>query len=245
MVVEQKLAQTQQMIEAGLDVWQNWNEQGVIGRAELIAKWADIISQEAALGKLAGEMAKYQKQQAITLLGDEKLMPGPTGEVNELYSAGRGLFIVAATDAEQSSTINAIVAHISAALLAGNSLILALPQAQQALQYVLLSTLSGAGIPESVVQGAEESELTALIESPKVAGIAFTGDQQTAQNLNRSLVARNGLLAQLVAEVSGSALAYVTDNHFILRFITERTRTINITAVGGNATLLELGGGDH
>ncbi len=245
MVVEKKLVQTQHLIETGLCAWQSWNEQGVIARAELIAKWAEIISQEAALGKLTGEMAKYQKHQAITLLGDEKLMPGPTGEVNELYSAGRGLFIVAATDAEQSSTINAIVGHVSAALLAGNTLVLALPQAQQALQFVLLNTLHAAGIPELVVQGAEETELTALIESPKVAGVAFTGDEKTAQMINRTLSTRDGLLAQLVAEVSGSALAYVTDDHFILRFITERTRTINITAVGGNAILLELGGGDH
>ena len=29
--------------------------------------------------------------------------------------------------------------------------------------------------------------------------------------------------------------------HYLLRFITERTRTDNTTAVGGNATLLELG----
>jgi len=242
MVVENKLVQTQHMIETGLCAWPSWNELGVIARADLIAKWVDIISQEAALGKLAGEMAKYQRHQAVTLLGDEKLMPGPTGEVNELYSAGRGLFIVAATDADQSANTHAIVAHISAALLAGNTLVLALPEA---LQHVLLNTLHAAGVPELVVQGAEESELTTLIESPKVAGVAFTGDEKMAQSLNRTLSTRAGLLAQLVAEVSGSALSYVTDNHFILRFITERTRTINITAVGGNATLLELGGGDH
>lgn len=245
MDVKYKRVSTPHLIEAGLCAWLSWNDLGVIARAELIAKWVKIISQEAALGKLAGEMAKYQKHQAVTLLGDEKLMPGPTGEVNELYSAGRGLFVVSATDAEQSSTINAIVGHISAALLAGNTLILALPQAQQTLQFVLLNTLYTAGISELVVQGAEETALTALIESPKVAGVAFTGDAQTAQTINRRLSMRNGLLAQLVAEISGSALAYVTDTHFILRFITERTRTINITAVGGNATLLELGGGDH
>jgi RHH-type proline utilization regulon transcriptional repressor/proline dehydrogenase/delta 1-pyrroline-5-carboxylate dehydrogenase len=32
--------------------------------------------------------------------------------------------------------------------------------------------------------------------------------------------------------------------HYLLRFVTERTRTINTTAVGGNASLLSLGDGE-
>jgi RHH-type proline utilization regulon transcriptional repressor/proline dehydrogenase/delta 1-pyrroline-5-carboxylate dehydrogenase len=32
--------------------------------------------------------------------------------------------------------------------------------------------------------------------------------------------------------------------HYLLRFVTERTRTINTTAVGGNASLLSLGNGE-
>ncbi len=34
----------------------------------------------------------------------------------------------------------------------------------------------------------------------------------------------------------------IGSEHYLARFITERVRTANTTAVGGNATLLELGG---
>jgi len=37
----------------------------------------------------------------------------------------------------------------------------------------------------------------------------------------------------------------VTDPYLIYRFIIEKTRSINVTAVGGNASLLALGNGDH
>ncbi|HAS64519.1 MAG TPA: 1-pyrroline-5-carboxylate dehydrogenase, partial [Vibrio sp.] len=41
-----------------------------------------------------------------------------------------------------------------------------------------------------------------------------------------------------VSETDLVTLNVAHDPHLSLRFITERTRTINITAVGGNATLL-------
>ncbi|MGO3799410.1 MAG: 1-pyrroline-5-carboxylate dehydrogenase, partial [Vibrio casei] len=56
-----------------------------------------------------------------------------------------------------------------------------------------------------------------------------------------------GVITPLVAETvdgtstSGHDLVLTHDPSLVLSFITERTRTINITAVGGNATLLELG----
>ncbi|WP_305846204.1 hypothetical protein [Photobacterium kishitanii] len=60
----------------------------------------------------------------------------------------------------------------------------------------------------------------------------------------RQLAQREGVLAQLVAELDGELVPVIGSQHYCLRFITERTRTINITAVGGNATLLELGCGE-
>lgn len=33
--------------------------------------------------------------------------------------------------------------------------------------------------------------------------------------------------------------------HYLTRFVTEKTRTNNITAIGGNATLLSLGDGEE
>ncbi|MCO4788283.1 1-pyrroline-5-carboxylate dehydrogenase, partial [Vibrio cholerae] len=52
-------------------------------------------------------------------------------------------------------------------------------------------------------------------------------------------------IVSLVSETDLLTLPVAHDPHLSLRFITERTRTINITAVGGNATLLELGVDTH
>jgi len=240
--------QLQQQVDAGLAAWPEWNLQDIHTRAELISAWVELLVQDDALGTLAAEMAKYQKQQALSLLAETKVMPGPTGEVNELYSAGRGLFVVTMADMSLTKTpsaISALIAHISAALLAGNCILIALPERELERQTKLVSSLHQAGFADNVVQGCDYSQLEQLIAAPQIAGVAYTGDVGMAQKLNAILATRTGLLAQLVTELSEHALTTVTDNHFVLRFITERTRTINITAVGGNATLLELGGGDH
>lgn len=238
----------QQQVDAALAAWPTWNLQDIHTRAELISAWVELLVQEDTLGTLAGEMAKFQKQQALTLLEETKVMPGPTGEVNELYSAGRGVFVVTMADISLTKTpsaISALVAHVSAALMAGNSILLALPDSESERQSKLVSSLHQAGFAEHIVQACDYAQLEALIATPQIAGVAYTGDVVMAQKLNAILSARKGLLAQFVTELSEHALTTVTDNHFVLRFITERTRTINITAVGGNATLLELGGGDH
>ncbi|MFA0070912.1 1-pyrroline-5-carboxylate dehydrogenase, partial [Vibrio breoganii] len=71
------------------------------------------------------------------------------------------------------------------------------------------------------------------------------GNSQTAQAINLQLAKRDGAIVGLVAETDLATMNVANDPHLSLRFITERTRTINITAVGGNATLLELGSEAH
>lgn len=238
----------QNQISVATAAWQEWHTQSIDERAAVMTTWAELLLQDAQFGALASEMVKYQKQQALALLAKTKVMPGPTGEVNELYCVGRGLFVITMSDIKRdlkSATISALVAQISVALLAGNSIILALPETATEIKSRLYNSLKVAGAAECVVQVCDYNDLIPLIALPQVAGVAYNGDTAMAQSLNRILSTRSGLIAPLVTELSGEALTSVTDSHFILRFITERTRTINITAVGGNATLLELGDGDH
>jgi delta 1-pyrroline-5-carboxylate dehydrogenase len=67
------------------------------------------------------------------------------------------------------------------------------------------------------------------------------GASHTCQRFNQLLAEREGQLAQLIYEGDLQAYSLLSEPTLCLRFITERTRTINITAVGGNASLLELG----
>ncbi|MCV6606308.1 MAG: hypothetical protein OIF34_13470, partial [Porticoccaceae bacterium] len=155
---------------------------------------------------------------------------GPTGEANVLFTAGRGLFVLAADDQAHRC---AMVGQLAAALLAGNVVIMLSHDN-------LAQQLTKAGCPQHVVQTLDNTSVPAeLISQPQLAGVAITS--ATVAELNRQLAARDGNLAQLVCETDVNALSSIASPHYLLRFITERTRTDNTTAVGGNATLLELG----
>jgi delta 1-pyrroline-5-carboxylate dehydrogenase len=235
-------AQINTLIKQSHANWDMWNDIGASVRSDLVIRWADELAEDPSLGVMSSKMAKHQAKQALSLIGEEKLMPGPTGETNELYTAGRGVFVMTASD---ELSVSGVVGQLATALVAGNTVIISLPEKHAELASRLQSTLLKAGFPKSVVQLADFSMLNALIEDTSTAGVAFVGNAIDAQGINRQLSNRTGLLAQLIAETDLNSLITVTDSHFVLRFITEKTRTINITAVGGNATLLELGSGDH
>ncbi|MCV5886981.1 hypothetical protein OFN71_27590, partial [Escherichia coli] len=78
-----------------------------------------------------------------------------------------------------------------------------------------------------------------------VRSVGYVGYSQVEHALNLQLAKRDGAIVGLVSETDLESPKLAHDPHLSLRFITERTRTINITAVGGNATLLELGNETH
>ncbi|MFT5880180.1 MAG: delta 1-pyrroline-5-carboxylate dehydrogenase [Moritella sp.] len=233
--------QIQTKVNTALAEWEVWNGLGVANRNAIVLRWAEFVATESSLGVMAEKMIKFQSYNALDLLKDE-LLPGPTGETNELYSSGRGMFVISA---DKHAAIYAIVAQISAALLAGNCIFIVLEPKQAELTKVIINTLLAAGVPGTVVQWSNYQSLETVIKTNHIAGVAYVGNMPTTLVLNRQLAARHGQLVQFIAETDRDKLNTVTDSHYILRFITQRTRTINITAVGGNATLLELGSGGH
>lgn len=227
---------TQSTVDNSLAAWEKWNALGYAARIAILSQWAKQLDKEAQ------QMLEFQCESALQQVAKTLSLPGPTGETNELYCAGRGVFVITA-DADLSATV--IVGQISAALVAGNTIVLCLPDNSVLKNNELVEQLSAAGCPKGVVESIDYPKLQGLIEHPKTAGIVYAGQLETAQFLARSLAAREGVLAQLVAEIDCDRLAVIASPAYILRFVTEKTRTINITAVGGNAKLLELGSGDQ
>lgn len=99
-------------------------------------------------------------------------------------------------------------------------------------------------LPANLLQFASFDAYHQLIESD-VRCVGYVGNPSVEATLNRQLAKRTGAIVSLVSETDLLTLPVAHDPHLSLRFITERTRTINITAVGGNATLLELGVDTH
>ncbi|WP_297483123.1 proline dehydrogenase [uncultured Photobacterium sp.] len=209
-----------------------WNSLGFVDRAAILQRWAKQLPMNI------GAMVNYQCTNAMQYVADTELMPGPTGETNALYCSGRGVFIVSA---QQGITAEAIVGQLTAALVCGNSVLLCIDDEQYAQQ--IKQELELLGCTTDVIMAVNITQLDGLVSHPQTVGVAYCGDLQTTQHLARQLAQREGLLAQLVSELDDEALPVIGAQRYCLRFVTESTRTINITAVGGNATLLELGSG--
>ena len=108
----------------------------------------------------------------------------------------------------------------------------------------LETTAKSASLPINLLQFASLDAYHQLLESD-VRSVGYIGDAEVERNINRQLAKRTGAIVGLVSETDVELIPVAHDPHLSLRFITERTRTINITAVGGNATLLELGSETH
>lgn len=215
-----------------------WSTLSVSMRAEKLITWSNLLAKNPTFGLMAAKMVRYQCSRAKTLIADIQLMPGPTGETNELYTTARGVFYITW---DESASVVGIIGQISAALVAGNSICFG--QDNSALSKLIMESLYQATLSKKTVQSVDC--LDNKIESIQLAGLCFTGLEAKAIMLNKMLAKRSGLLVQLIVETDQTQLTRIQDPHFIFRFITERTRTINITAVGGNAILLELGNGNH
>ncbi|WP_318520311.1 aldehyde dehydrogenase family protein [Photobacterium leiognathi] len=212
-----------------------WNDLDFETRIAILRRWAK------SLDKLSVMMVNFQCTNAQEMVATPHVMPGPTGESNTLYCVGRGVVVVTANDDVAN---HVVIAQIAAALVCGNSVMLCLSPDHPLKSGVILSQLAQAGAIANVLTVIESHDFEPLIQSEDVVAVAYSGSADRALEIGRQLAAREGQLAQLVAETDVVNLPIIGSQSYCLRFITERTRTINITAVGGNATLLELGCGE-
>lgn len=218
--------------------WENWNLTDFDSKSECLLAFKNAL-QERMPG-LAGVIS-YHLQQASALLAQPHQLVGPTGETNELYTAGRGVALLIQNDQSEKAQ-RAFVAQLTAALIAGNGIVVCsddLPLTQ-----ALQAAFEQSSIPANLIQFVSYDAYQQLLESD-VRSVGYVGTTSVERTLNRQLAKREGAIIGLVSETDLDATPVAHDPHLSLRFITERTRTINITAVGGNATLLELGNETH
>lgn len=218
--------------------WENWNLTDFDFKCECLLSFQASLKE--SIPGLAAVVA-FQLEQASTLLSRSHSLIGPTGETNELYCAGRGVALLI-QDERDVAAKQALVAQLCCALVAGNSVIVC--SDDQELIKVLTQANQQSSLPVNVLQFSALDAYQTLIESD-IRSVGYVGNIQCERHLNRQLAQRSGAIINLVSETDLTTLPVAHDPHLSLRFITERTRTINITAVGGNATLLELGNEAH
>ncbi|MBY6195809.1 1-pyrroline-5-carboxylate dehydrogenase [Vibrio hangzhouensis] len=217
-----------------LNAWESWNVTDFAEQRECLLS---VQRNMAELNATLASVMAFHVQQANILLANPHVMPGPTGETNELYAAGRGVALVVLESEEAQAKI-AAVAQVTAALIAGNGVIVC--SGNEKFNQILISAVERSQLPSNLVQIVALEEATTFIDFD-VRVVGLVGSEETQWQVNHQLANRDGAIGLLVSETDLASLPTSHDPNLVLRFITERTRTINITAVGGNATLLELG----
>ena len=151
----------------------------------------------------AADFLRYYATMARRLFGHPEQLPGPTGESNQLFLNGRGVFVCISP---WNFPLAIFLGQVSAALAAGNAVIAKPAEQTSLIGFVAVQLLHDAGVPVDVLQylpGDGAVVGAALTKDPRVAGVAFTGSTDTAWAINRALAARNAPIAALIAETGG------------------------------------------
>ena len=164
-------------------------------------------------------------------------MIGATGESNDLYVTARGKTMI--IGGESAKTM-AILGQLVAALLTGNEVILHYPSHDE-MCIAAVKALYEAGIHEDVISIANDSQTITLLHIDRLAQVAVAGSHSEVQAISQTLASTDGILTQVIAVTDMVGLVEMLAPDYLYRFVTERVRTINTTAIGGNASLLELG----
>ena len=199
-----------------------WDALPATSRAKLLDHAADLLQKRlpqyvALCVKEAGktlpdaiaevreavDFLRYYAQQARQHLAQPETLPGPTGESNQLFLHGRGVFVCISP---WNFPLAIFTGQIAAALVAGNSVIAKPAEQTNLVGFAMTALLHEAGVPTDVLQFVPGDGATvgaALTADARVAGVAFTGSTETARAINRALAAREAAIAVLIAETGG------------------------------------------
>jgi RHH-type transcriptional regulator, proline utilization regulon repressor / proline dehydrogenase / delta 1-pyrroline-5-carboxylate dehydrogenase len=199
-----------------------WDALGGAGRAETLETAANLFEKNhiklmALLVREAGktldnaqadfreavDFLRYYAVQARTHFAGPNILPGPTGERNEMSLHGRGVF---ACIAPWNFPLAIFTGQISAALAAGNTVIAKSAEQTPLIAFEAVKILHQAGVPGDALHfapgdGARIGRV--MLQHASLSGVAFTGSNTTARIINRALAARDGALPCLIAETGG------------------------------------------
>lgn len=215
-------ALAQEALTVANQAFQRWSRTDVNVRAEALEKLADKLEENMAelvalcsleAGKTiqdgidevreAVDFCRYYAVQGRKLMSQGQVMPGPTGETNELFVQGRGTFVCISP---WNFPLAIFLGQVTAALVTGNC-VLAKPAEQTGLiAFRAVQMALEAGIPADVLQflpGKGVDVGASLVSQETIGGVCFTGSTATAQAINRALAARTGAIVPLVAETGG------------------------------------------
>ena len=199
-----------------------WDSKGGKARAKILEKAAELYEDNRSeliqicmleAGKTildadsevreAVDFLRYYAQQAIQHFETKTVLPGPTGEKNEYYMAGRGIFVCISP---WNFPLAIFTGQLSAALAAGNCVLAKPAEQTPIIATKAVELLYEAGVPTNVLQlllgsGAEVGG--ALTEHPDISGVTFTGSTTTAKRILQNMISSDGPIIPFIAETGG------------------------------------------
>jgi len=198
-----------------------WNATPLAQRAAVLRRAADAL--EARLPEFCGLLVKeahktlgdcvaevreavdfcrYYADQAEARLASQ-ILPGPTGESNELQLHGRGVFVCISP---WNFPLAIFAGQVAAALVAGNCVAAKPAEQTPAIAQRMVALLHEAGVPADalvMLHGRGETVGAGLVADARTAGVCFTGSTAVAKLINRTLAAKDGPIVPLIAETGG------------------------------------------
>lgn len=199
-----------------------WDQTAVAVRAGYLEKAADLFEQHMpelmtlaikeagksipdAIAEVreAVDFCRYYALQAKTNFAKPTILPGPTGEYNQITYRGRGPVICISP---WNFPLAIFTGQVTAALVAGNPVIAKPANQTPLIAARAVELLHEAGVPKDVLQllptqGRMIGEH--LLKDHRVKGVVFTGSTETAQVISKTLIERGGEIVPLIAETGG------------------------------------------
>ncbi len=194
----------QEAVDTAAGAWPGWRDTALDERAGLLMRLADRLEGDrlrlAALQVYevakpwreadadvaeAIDFCRYYARRAKFELGPEE-QGGALGEINTLFYEGRGPTVIIAP---WNFPMAILCGMTTAALVAGNTVIIKPSGQSCAVAYSLFEHMQAAGFPASVAQflpcsGRDVGAF--LVDSPQIAQIAFTGSKEVGLSIVES-----------------------------------------------------------
>jgi len=253
---------TLQDLEAALHTtsshWESWDFISAPNRAEILNKAADLLEKKRGLflglliqeGKKtlpdavselreAVDYCRYYATEALKHYSSPQVLPGPTGEKNELSLRGRGVF---ACISPWNFPLAIFTGQVVAALAAGNGVIAKPSTLTPLTGFHVVQVLYEAGVPKNVLQflpGQASMLGTPLLSDPRVKGVVFTGSITAAQQIQKTLSERKGPLIPFIAE-TGGINAMIVDSSALIEQVVDDAIASAFHSAGQRCSALRI-----
>jgi RHH-type proline utilization regulon transcriptional repressor/proline dehydrogenase/delta 1-pyrroline-5-carboxylate dehydrogenase len=234
-----------------------WDVLGGEARARLIDRAADLFEEHAdeffslcirEAGKTlpdavlevreAVDFLRFYASEARRQFSAPLVLPGPTGERNELRMHGRGTFVCISP---WNFPLSIFAGPVAAALAAGNCAIAKPAEQTPLIGALAIELFQKAGIPKDVVQLAPGDGRVggALTAHSLIRGVAFTGSTETARLINKTLANRPGPIIPLIAETGGQN-AMIVDSSALPEQVTRDVVSSALQSAGQRCSALRV-----